>query len=882
VLGKLRIKLSSKTAILPTVVPLRLGIPFAKGTSLVNLKDFVVKSKAGALPQSSLVPIALWNEGSVQWACVDLLVNLDHSDPLLVVPKEKDNCNSEPNSDLAKIVPEFSQGNLSLRFSEPTSNTSQLPISVSVSLTGASGTTTLKFTPTANSAKQNELAVDFDAFATLKVQTLALPIEFQLSGRCWCTGQIDFSLRACNPNPADHPGGNWDLGNAGSLYFKDLSLKLEFAASQGVQSLFVREALSARSKTANRSLELFQASSGGQNWNSSNHLDRHRQVPMPFRGYRLCIDGTESTAERATPYVATQCDGITLAVACNRFWQNFPMAIRALGCQIEVGFLPRESGYEHEIQGGEQKTFQFAAYLGMASAASCPLDGYLSEPCPVIDREYLESTCVLGQGSLGRIEDESGLFYERLVNQAIDGPDSFFSKREKIDQYGWRHYGDLYGDHEAVFHKGPTPMISHYNNQYDCVLGFFYQFLRSGDPRWYEQMVAMADHAWDIDTYHTQGDKLLYNGGLFWHTYHYADADTGTHRSYPRSLLDEDHFESGKDLGAMGKTGEKLKKVYGKGGGPAAAHNYSTGWMHAYYLTGEIRYKQAAINAAEYVLRIEDGSKTPFRWLSNSPTGHSTCSSAGYYGPGRASANSTLALLNGYELTGEPKYIERAIGLMRSTVHPEQNLGKLDLLNAELRWFYTMYLQALCRLIDVLESNQRAKVLYRDDLCYAIGSLMHYARWMLANEHPILDHPEKLQYPTETWAAQEMRKWEVFAYAARWCASEEEGLAMMDKAEWFYDYVIRTLDGFETKSLCRPIVLLLNYGWQREGMLRAFREQGLRRVELSQQWPAMKELVPQKQIAVRRAKRIAVSVAVLSVLAIGCVFWWLISGYLRG
>lgn len=50
-----------------------------------------------------------------------------------------------------------------------------------------------------------------------------------------------------------------------------------------------------------------------------------------------------------------------------------------------------------------------------------------------------------------------------------------------------------------------------------------------------------------------------------------------------------------------------------------------------------------------------------------------------------------------------------------------------------------------------------------------------------------------------------------------------------------------------------------------------------RQVELSQQWPAMKELVPQKQIAVRRAKRIAVSVAILSVLPIGWILTWLIS-----
>jgi hypothetical protein len=342
-------------------------------------------------------------------------------------------------------------------------------------------------------------------------------------------------------------------------------------------------------------------------------------------------------------------------------------------------------------------------------------------------------------------------------------------------------------------------------------------------------------------------------------------------------LLQEDHFESGKDLDSLGKTGAKLKKVYGKGGGPAASQNYSTGWMYAYYLTGDSRYRQAAINAADYVIQIEDGSKTPFRWLSSHPTGYSTCSSHGYYGPGRASANSTLALLTGYELTADRKYLDMAVSLMRRTVHPEQNLERLDLLNAELRWFYTMYLQALCRLIDVLEQTQGQE----SSLQYAVASLMHCARWMVQKERPILDTPEKLQYPTETWAAQDIRKWHVLAYAARFCATQQEGQAMMDKAEWFYAYVMRTLDGFETKSLCRPVVLLLNYGWQRDGLVKAFKEQGLRRVSLPSQWPTMEEFRPQKTVAVQRAKRICLSLAVISTLAIGWVSWWLISGYLK-
>ena len=50
---------------------------------------------------------------------------------------------------------------------------------------------------------------------------------------------------------------------------------------------------------------------------------------------------------------------------------------------------------------------------------------------------------------------------------------------------------------------------------------------------------------------------------------------------------------------------------------------------------------------------------------------------------------------------------------------------------------------------------------------YARITLLRYADWMAEHEYPFLDKPEKLEFPTETWAAQDMRKVEVFQWAAR-------------------------------------------------------------------------------------------------------------------
>ena len=56
--------------------------------------------------------------------------------------------------------------------------------------------------------------------------------------------------------------------------------------------------------------------------------------------------------------------------------------------------------------------------------------------------------------------------YLALVDAALEGDDTFERKREVIDEYGWRHFGEIYGDHEAVRHDGPTPLVSHYAPDY--------------------------------------------------------------------------------------------------------------------------------------------------------------------------------------------------------------------------------------------------------------------------------------------------------------------------------------------------------------------------------------------------------------------------------
>jgi hypothetical protein len=643
------------------------------------------------------------------------------------------------------------------------------------------------------------------------------------------TVRIDVTIH--NPRAAKHPDGIWELGDAGSVLVKEVAMRLALAGS--ARRVQLSETIGAPLVDRVSPIEIYQDSSGGEHWDGSIHVNREGRMPLSFRGYRVETNGEQSFGHRATPIVRIDTDAGPLTLAVPRFWENFPKAI-TVGESLAVGLFPGQSADLHEIQGGEQKTETIWIAFADDDTTETPLEWCRVPSTAIVSPEWCEQTQAIPFLTAAAADPHDG--YKALIANVVEGPDSFFVKREAIDEYGWRHFGDVYGDHEAVFEKN-TRLVSHYNNQYDPIAGCAIQFLRTGDLRWRTLMDDLARHVADIDIYHTDRDAAKYNHGLFWHTVHYIDAGRSTHRTYPK---------------AKGSNG----------GGPSAGHLYATGLMLQYFMTGEQQFRDALEELGTFVLDSDDGAKSIFKWLDRGPTGLISDSVDGYHGPGRASGNALETLIDVHRVTSDRRFLDKAEELIRRCIHPGDDIEQHNLLDAERRWFYTMFLQSLGKYLWAKRELGQIDVMY----AYGQASLLAYARWMAAHERPTLDHPENLDYPTETWAAQDMRKCEVFQWAALH-ADGDDRARFLERAGFFFNYSVRALTAMETRTLARPMILLLAFGWARNFFIRPNppREPA---APAGIDFGVPQRFIPQKVRAMARAKRIAIVGLAATALAV--------------
>jgi hypothetical protein len=631
--------------------------------------------------------------------------------------------------------------------------------------------------------------------------------------------RLRFTLH--NPKRARHKRGLWDLGDAGSALFRGLATSLTLKRGAAQRMMWQTAPDATPVVAAAEPFEIYQASSGGENWQCKNHVDRSGQVPCAFRGYRVRRGGEETSGLRANPVVGMSGPSGSVCVAVPEFWQQFPKAIAAREQTLRVDLFPEQWTERFELQGGEQKTHTVWFHFGGPECEPASVLGWVHEPA----RLRAAPAWCAASGALepfATAGELAGTRLERYLAELTCGERALLKRREIIDEYGWRNFGEVYADHETAYYHGPPPVVSHYNNQYDVVFGTLLRYLATGKRDWLELCDPLARHVIDIDIYHTTEDKPAYNGGLFWFTDHYKSAGTATHRSYSRE----------NDPAGDGSYG----------GGPGSAHNFTTGLLHYYYLTGDPQARDAVVGLADWVIAMDDGRSTLLGIVDDGPTGAASCTfDLSYQGPGRGPGNSINALVDAWQVTGRRAYLAQAEALIRRCVHPEDDVAASDLLNIEHRWSYTVFFAALARYLSFKAEREEIDLMY----AYAQASLVRYASWMVEYERPYFDQAEKMEFPTEVWACQELRKANVLRMAAAH-ADQPLRTRLLKRGEDLAERGWRDLERFASRGVARAAAIVLVEGL-RDHCLRGRGVKPLPRPTKAYSFPPAENFIPQRR-----------------------------------
>lgn len=756
------------------------GIPCKQGQWLPT-DAIVVTGTDGPVPTLCCKPVTLWSDGSVCWMMIEGTVDIAaNATVALTLSKALPGdvvIDSPVNETAEAVLISLDSGNciainkqafLGMVVSETTLhsyltyNNQQQRI-----LAGTTGYEVVKSNSQAVLVKVNQAAEVLLTDDSKLIVSASITVLLK-SGDIYVTASIT------NPAAAQHAQGQWDLGDPASIFLGEWGVA--FSNLPPLQVALTPQ--SSPVKVAERgTATLYQASSGFSNWNSPVHVDCTNTMALSFCGYRWQAATERLEGEQAQPQVSVTTPQGNLVVEADAFWQNFPSSLVIADNDLSLSLLGSVLAPATELQPGEQKSRTFHITNTPKTAVTCALNS-----------EWLAASRALPFYTQAQCSEP----LHALIQRGITGSASFFEKRNQIDEFGWRHFGELYADHEKALSPDDAYFISHYNNQYDPIAGMLQQWLLTSDARWLTLADDLARHVADIDVYHTDLDKPEYSGGLFWHTDHYVQAYTATHRTYskhqPRGVYDD----------------------HAGGGGPGGQHCYTHGLLQHYLMTGYAPSKKAMLAVCQWIERYYEGDGTLVSRLmavkNRFDPGLKDIRS-GRYPLDRGTGNYMQAMLDRYALLGKQSDLDRCAHIIYNTVSADDDIQQRNFANVEGTWFYTVFLQAVCRFITTKEQQQQNDASY----AYAVNALTHYAKWMAEHEYAYLDKPDILEFPNQTWTAQDLRKVCVLEFAASYLSDPIRQQAQ-HKARSLLDTISERLASSKEAETTRVLCLMMqNY-----------------------------------------------------------------------
>ena len=409
--------------------PVVVGVPFARGAC----RD--VRALGARRPDGSAIPIQAraldqWADGSVRWALVSLQVDIRAGGPVAEIGADLPPQDADPALQVIGSATEATVHAGRLRATLTTNDDGSRSIGT---LSTAGGDTDLALIVTAHDGSQARVTIGHVSIEDQGPLRTVVRLDGAVQGDNTLLNlvvrlhffaghssvRVDVLVR--NPRAAVHRGGCWDLGDPGSVLVKGVSVVVTPRALPHAAIRCSPERDAPLDACAAPFL-LHQDSSGGDNWRSTNHISRERQIARTFRGYRLLSGDDMFEGLRATPVVVAGEGDAAVSVAMEHFWENFPKAIASDGRGIELHLFPPQGRDLHEIQGGEQKTHTFYLAFGQDTISESPLDWVRRAPIVHVDPAYAAST-----RAVSYLSPDSEVAHPNrlaLIRSAIEGADT--------------------------------------------------------------------------------------------------------------------------------------------------------------------------------------------------------------------------------------------------------------------------------------------------------------------------------------------------------------------------------------------------------------------------------------------------------------------------
>lgn len=217
----------------------------------------------------------------------------------------------------------------------------------------------------------------------------------------------------------------------------------------------------------------------------------------------LNTDGGESQAGRVPGAFVVSGKSGTWGAVLENCWQRWPKGLEVKGDFVDIYLLPfQPEGYGsglpahllfpfaegfYRLKWGvaftERMHFDFSPKVkifALAAEGQSPL-------IAVLPAERYAETKAFGDVATG--QDELAQRWDAFFEQSYLAHEA---RRERQQEYGFLNFGDWFGERGRNWG----------NNEYDTAHGFFSQFARTGDRRYFRTALAAARHQADVDIVH--------------------------------------------------------------------------------------------------------------------------------------------------------------------------------------------------------------------------------------------------------------------------------------------------------------------------------------------------------------------------------------------